>query len=274
MNLAGYGLGLRTPHYEAVLNESHAIDWLEVITENYLVPGGKPLHYLDRIRERFPMVMHGVSLSIGSTDPLDTDYLAEVKALAARIEPHWISDHLCWTGIEGRNLHDLLPLPYTEEALTELVARVGQVQDVLGRQILLENVSSYLTFQASEMNEWEFLREVVQRADCAILLDVNNIYVSSVNHGFDPLTYLKAMPRERVRQIHLAGHSDLGGHLIDTHDHPIVEPVWALYGEAVALFGAVPAMIERDDNIPPLGELVAELEIARDIGRRRTRAAA
>ena len=277
--LAGFGLGLRTPHYEAVLNEPHAIDWLEIITENYLVPGGKPLDYLERIRRRFPLVMHGVSLSIGSTDPIDLDYLAQVRALAKRIEPHWISDHLCWTGIEGRNLHDLLPLPYTEEALASVVERVGQVQDALGRQILLENVSSYLTYRASDMSEWEFLREVAERADCAILLDVNNIYVSSVNHGFDPLTYLQAMPRERVRQFHLAGHSDLGGHLIDTHDHPIVEPVWDLYCAAVAQFGAVPTMIERDDNIPSLGELVAELQIARELGaatlsRRRNDAAA
>jgi uncharacterized protein (UPF0276 family) len=267
MKLAGFGLGLRSAHYEAVLNEPHAIDWLEVITENYLVPGGQPLHHLERIRERFPMVMHGVSLSIGSTDPVDVDYLAGVRALAARIEPHWISDHLCWTGIDGRNLHDLLPLPYTEEALHSVVARVAQVQDALGQQILLENVSSYLTFHASHMSEWEFLREVAERADCAILLDINNIYVSSVNHGFDPLTYLRSMPKDRVRQFHLAGHSDLGGHLIDTHDHPIVEPVWDLYGEAVALFGAVPTMIERDDNIPPLGELVAELHIARTLSR-------
>jgi uncharacterized protein len=272
--LAGFGLGLRTPHYEAVLNEPHAIDWLEIITENYLVPGGKPLDYLERIRRRFPLVMHGVSLSIGSTDPIDLDYLAQVRALAKRIEPHWISDHLCWTGIEGRNLHDLLPLPYTEEALASVVARVGHVQDALGRQILLENVSSYLTYRASDMTEWEFLREVAERADCAILLDINNIYVSSVNHGFDPLTYLQAMPRERVRQFHLAGHSDLGGHLIDTHDHPIVEPVWDLYCAAVAQFGAVPTMIERDDNIPSLGELVAELQIARELGRRHAQQAA
>jgi uncharacterized protein len=267
MKLAGFGLGLRTPHYEAVLNEPHAIDWLEIITENYLVPGGKPLDYLERIRERFPMVMHGVSLSIGSTDPVDTDYLAGVRALAARIEPHWISDHLCWTGIDGRNLHDLLPLPYTEEALALVVARVGQIQDALGRQILLENVSSYLAFHESDMSEWEFLREVAARADCAILLDINNIYVSSVNHGFDALTYLQAIPTDRVRQFHLAGHSDLGGHLIDTHDHPIVEPVWNLYRAAVAQFGAVPTMIERDDNIPALGELVAELQIARELCR-------
>jgi uncharacterized protein len=272
--LAGFGLGLRTPHYEAMLNEPHAIDWLEIITENYLVPGGKPLHFLERLRRRFPLVMHGVSLSIGSTDPIDRDYLAQVRALAKRIEPHWISDHLCWTGIEGRNLHDLLPLPYTEEALASVVERVGQVQDALGRQILLENVSSYLTYRASDMSEWEFLREVAERADCAILLDINNIYVSSVNHGFDPLTYLRAMPGERVRQFHLAGHSDLGGHLIDTHDHPIVEPVWDLYCAAVAQFGAVPTMIERDDNIPALSELVAELQIARELGRRHAQQAA
>src|SRR6202044_3770295 len=232
------------------------------------------LAFLERIRERFPLVMHGVSLSIGSSDPIDFEYLRSVRSLAARIEPHWISDHLCWTGIEGRNLHDLLPLPYTEEALASVVARVGQVQDALGRQLLLENVSSYLTFRSSDMSEWEFLREVAQRADCAILLDINNIYVSSVNHGFDALTYLHAIPQDRVRQFHLAGHSDLGGHLIDTHDHPIVEPVWNLYRAALTHFGAVPTMIERDDNIPALSELVAELQIAREISRHHTQQAA
>jgi len=272
--LSGFGLGLRTPHYEAILNEPHAIDWLEVITENYLVPGGKPLWYLERIRERFPLVMHGVSLSIGGTDPIDEDYLKSVRALAARVEPQWISDHLCWTGIEGKNLHDLLPLPYTEEALRSVALRVGQVQEALGRQILLENVSSYLTYRSSEMPEWEFLREVAQRADCAILLDINNIYVSSVNHGFDPLTYLQAMPRARVRQFHLAGHSDMQGHLIDTHDHPIAPPVWDLYAQAVARFGAVPTMIERDDNIPDLRVLVAELDVAREIAGRHIERAA
>jgi uncharacterized protein (UPF0276 family) len=263
MQLNGFGLGLRPTHYEAILNEPHAIDWLEIITENYLIPGGKPLAYLERIRARFPLAMHGVSLSIGSVDPLDREYLAAVRHLSRRIEPAFISDHLCWTGVDGRNLHDLLPLPYTEEALAVVVARVGQVQEALGRQILLENVSSYLTFHASEMTEWEFLSEVARRADCAILLDINNIYVSSVNHGFDALRYLHAVPRERVRQFHLAGHSDLDGHLIDTHDHPIAGPVWDLYRAAVAHFGAVPTMIERDDNIPELHELVAELNVAR-----------
>jgi uncharacterized protein (UPF0276 family) len=263
MKLSGFGLGLRPCHYEAVLNEPHAIDWLEILTENYLVPGGKPLDYLERIRARFPIAMHGVSLSIGSTDPLDRDYLAAVRRLSQRIEPAWISDHLCWTGVEGRNMHDLLPLPYTEEALAAVAERVGAVQDALGQQILLENVSSYLTFHASEMTEWEFLSEVSGRADCAILLDINNIYVSSVNHGFDALRYLEAIPKDRVRQFHLAGHSDMGGHLIDTHDQPIATPVWELYRAAIARFGRVPTMIERDDNIPGLRELVAELDIAR-----------
>jgi uncharacterized protein (UPF0276 family) len=274
MQINGFGLGLRPPHYEAILGDSSAIDWLEIITENYLVPGGKPLHYLERIRSRFPLVMHGVSLSIGSTDPIDREYLVGVRDLARRIEPAWISDHLCWTGIEGRNVHDLLPLPYTEEALACVVERVGQVQDLLGRQILLENVSSYLTYRSSEMTEWEFLSEVARRADCAILLDINNIHVSAVNHGFDASQYLHAIPKERVRQFHLAGHSDMGDHLIDTHDHPIAPPVWNLYREAVAHFGPVPTMIERDDNIPPLSELVAELDMARAIAASQAREAA
>jgi uncharacterized protein (UPF0276 family) len=274
MSLSGFGVGLRAPHYEALLEAPHGIDWLEVITENYLVPGGKPLWFLDAIREQFPVVMHGVSLSIGSSDPIDEEYLGAVRALAERIEPHWISDHLCWTGIEGKNLHDLLPLPYTEEALRWVAERVEQVQEALGRQILLENVSSYLNYRASEMTEWEFLTEVAHRADCAILLDINNIYVSSVNHGFDALAYLKAVPKSRVRQFHLAGHSDMQGHLIDTHDHPIAAPVWDLYAQAVAHFGAVPTMIERDDNIPALGELVAELDLAREVVRRHSQRAA
>ncbi len=265
MQLEGFGLGLRPVHYEALLTESHRIDWLEIVSENYLVPGGQALDYLERIRARYPLAMHGVSLSIGSTDPLDRRYLADLKELARRVEPAWISDHLCWTGVEGRNVHDLLPLPYTEEALIAVTQRIGEVQDLLGRQILLENVSSYLSYRDSEMTEWEFLSEVASRADCALLLDINNIHVSAVNHGFDALHYLHGVPAARVRQFHLAGHSDMDGHLIDTHDHPIAAPVWALYREAVAHFGPVPAMIERDDNIPELGELVAELDAARTV---------
>src|SRR6201994_1622903 len=264
----GFGLGLRVDHYEAILADSPPVDWFEALTENYLVPGGKPLDFLMRIRERYPLVMHGVSMSIGSTQPLDRNYLSQVKALAARVDPQWISDHLCWTGIAGRNMHDLLPLPYTEEALANVVDRVRQVQDFLGRRILLENVSSYVTYRESQLTEWEFLREIAERADCHILLDVNNIYVSSVNHEFDPLDYLNAIPVDRVQQIHLAGHENHGDYLIDTHDHPVPDPVWELYGAAVRRFGSVSTMIERDANIPPLEELCAELDAARAMAER------
>jgi uncharacterized protein (UPF0276 family) len=208
-----------------------------------------------------------VSLSIGSTDPLNLDYLGQLKNLAARVEPLWISDHLCWTGVGGRNLHDLMPLPYTEEAVSHVAARVARAQDFLGQRILLENVSSYVTYRASDMQEWEFLAEIARRADCLVLLDVNNIYVSSYNHGFDPLAYLRGIPCERVRQIHLAGHENYGDYIIDTHDAAIVHPVWELYAEAVKRFGPVATMIERDDRIPPLAELVAELEQARRVAR-------
>jgi uncharacterized protein (UPF0276 family) len=259
----GFGLGLRVPHYEAILASHPAVDWFEVLTENYLVPGGRPLHYLTQIRERYPLAMHGVSLSIGSSAPLDREYLRELKSLAQRIEPAWISDHLCWTGIAGRNTHDLLPLPYTEEALALVAERVSAVQDFLGRRILLENVSSYVEFRDSQLSEWQFLGEIAARADCLILLDVNNIYVSAVNHEFDPLEYLAAIPAERVQQIHLAGHENHGTYLIDTHDHPVPDPVWELYAAAVRRLGPVATMIERDDHIPPLEELCAELERAR-----------
>ena len=261
----GFGLGLRVDHYEAILATQPAVDWFEVLTENYLVPGGRPLHYLMRIRERYPLAMHGVSLSIGSTAPLDREYLRQVKALAQRVQPQWISDHLCWTGIAGRNTHDLLPLPYTEEALAHVAERVRTVQDILGRRILLENVSSYVAFRDSRLTEWEFLSEIASRADCLILLDVNNIYVSAVNHEFDALEYLHAVPGERVQQIHLAGHENHGDYLVDTHDTEVPDPVWELYAAAVRRFGAVSTMIERDDHIPPLEELCAELALARTL---------
>lgn len=264
----GFGLGLRVDHYEAILADHPRVDWFEALTENYLVPGGKPLDKLLRIRERYPLVLHGVSMSIGSTQPLDRNYLAQLKALAARVEPQWISDHLCWTGVAGRNMHDLLPLPYTEEALANVVERVRTVQDTLGRRILLENVSSYVTYRDSQVTEWEFLREIVQQADCLLLLDVNNIYVSSVNHEFDPLDYLQAIPVERVQQIHLAGHENHGDYLIDTHDHPVPDPVWKLYDAAVRRFGSVSTMIERDANIPLLEELCSELDAARRLAER------
>ena len=264
----GFGLGLRVDHYEEILRDAPAVDWFEALTENYLVPGGKPLHYLTRVRERYPLALHGVSLSIGSTAPLDRGYLEQLKALASRIEPAWVSDHLCWTGVASRNTHDLLPLPYTEEALRHIIARVRTVQDILGRRILLENVSSYVAFRDSALSEWQFLAEVARGADCLLLLDVNNIYVSSVNHEFDPHEYLAGIPPERVQQIHLAGHENHGDYLIDTHDHPVPDPVWQLYAAALARLGPVATMIERDDRIPPLAQLVAELDEARAIAAR------
>jgi uncharacterized protein (UPF0276 family) len=264
----GYGLGLRKDHYEDVLNERPAVDWFEIISENYMVEGGKPLHYLSRIREHYPMVMHGVSMSIGGTGDLDLDYLSRLKKLIQQVEPEWFSDHLCWTGVEGINLHDLMPLPYTEEALQHVVDRVRRVQDYMGQQMLLENVSSYVRYSASQLSEWEFLREVAERGDCRILLDINNIYVSAFNHKFDPLEYLDAMPSERIYQFHLAGHTHEEDVIIDTHDHPVADPVFELYAEAVRRFGRVSTMIERDDNIPPLAELLAELDEVRRIGER------
>ena len=261
----GFGLGLRTAHYEEILNGEPHVDWFELLSENYMVAGGKPLHYLDRICERYPVVMHGVSLSIGSTDPLDRDYLAKLKALAERVHPHWISDHLCWTGVAGKNTHDLLPIPYTEEALAHIVARVSEIQDFLGRRILLENVSSYVSFKNAELTEWEFIAEIARRADCLLLLDINNIYVSAFNHRFDAQAYLAGIPAERVQQIHLAGHSNCGDYIIDTHDADVIDPVWDLYAKAIARIGPVTTMIERDDNIPPLAELVAELDQARQV---------
>lgn len=262
----GYGLGLRKEHYEAVLSEHPNVDWFEIISENYMVDGGKALDYLTRIREHYPMVMHGVSMSIGSTEPLNFDYLKRLKALIERVQPAWFSDHLCWTGVIGVNLHDLMPLPYMEEAVQHVADRVNQVQDYLGRQMLLENVSSYISYSDSQMSEWEFLRAVSERADCLILLDINNIYVSAFNHNFDPYTYLQAIPVERVYQFHLAGHTHENNLIIDTHDHPIADPVFDLYAAAVKHFGQVSTMIERDDHIPPLAELLDELELVRRIG--------
>lgn len=264
-NFLGFGLGLRTDHFADVIKQQPSVDWFEVLSENFMVDGGKPKHYLHRIRQDYPMTMHGVALSIGSTDQLDKQYLGKLKALAAEIEPAWISDHLCWTGVGGANSHDLLPLPYSEEAIAHVVDRVIQVQDYLGQQILMENVSSYLTYQESALPEWEFLAEVAGRADCLILLDINNIYVSARNHGFDPLDYINAIDPARVQQIHLAGHSDYGDYVIDTHDHEVADAVWDLYRQSIERFGPVSSMIERDDHIPPLPVLVDELQIARDL---------
>jgi len=262
----GYGLGLRTDYYETILETKPDVDWFEILSENYMVKGGKPLYYLDAIREHYPVVMHGVSMSIGGTDALDFNYLKDLKTLIDRAQPRWVSDHLCWTGQGGNNLHDLMPLPYNDDAIKHVAERVKVVQDYLGQQILLENVSSYVTYKHSVMSEWEFYSRVVEEADCLMLLDINNIYVSSRNHEFDCMDYLNGVPKHRVQQFHLAGHSDYGDYVIDTHDHPVVDPVWDLYAKALKRFGPVATMIERDDRMPPFEELMDELNQARTIG--------
>lgn len=265
----GFGLGLRRPHYHHILEYQPPVDWFEIISENFMGTetgnGGPSINILEQIRSIYPIVMHGVSLSIGSADGLNDLYLKRLKELIERIEPEWVSDHLCWTGIDGENLHDLLPLPYTEDTISHVVEKVTAVQEFLDRQILLENVSSYLSYQHSEMSEWEFLTEIANRADCGILLDINNIYVSSVNHQFDPIDYLTGIPKNRVRQFHLAGYSQQKGYLLDTHDHPITPPVWELYEQAIPLFGLVSTNIERDDHIPEFEELFSELQQLKQI---------
>jgi uncharacterized protein (UPF0276 family) len=261
----GFGLGLRHEHYEEITASPGKVSWFEALSENYMVAGGMPLHWLDRFRRDYPIALHGVSMSIGSIDPLDRNYLDELKRLIDRVEPLWVSDHLCFTGLRGINMHDLLPLPYTEEALDHVAERVMRVQDHLGRRLVLENVSSYVTYAASELTEWEFIAALAARADCEVLLDVNNVFVSAFNHEFDAVEFLRGIPRERVRQFHLAGHTNNGTHIVDTHDHPIVAGVWDLYAEAVRLFPDVPTMIERDADIPPYAELLAELDVARGI---------
>jgi uncharacterized protein (UPF0276 family) len=260
----GYGVGLRRPHYSQVVGEHPRIDWFEIISENFMVEGGRPLEVLEAVRRDYPIVMHGVSLSIGSTDPLNQDYLRELRELVRRFEPAWISDHLCWTGAGGHNLHDLIPLPYTEEAIRHVVARVALVQEALGRRILLENISSYMAFRASTIPEWEFLTAVAEQGDCGILLDINNIHVTAFNQGFDPIRYIDAIPANRVAQFHLAGYSDRGDYLLDTHDHPVSPAVWDLYEYAVRRFGPVATLIEWDDRIPAFEVLAAAAREARE----------
>ncbi|HBD7143799.1 TPA: DUF692 domain-containing protein [Legionella pneumophila] len=259
----GFGLGLRPNYYEEILTSKPDLDWFEILTENYLIPGGKPLYYLDKIREHYPIVMHGVSLSLGSTDPLNWDYLNQVQELASRIEPVWISDHLCWTGVHGLNTHDLLPVPYTTEAIQHIVSRIQEIQDFLKRPFLIENVSSYLTYKQSGMSEWDFILEIVKQSGCYLLLDVNNVYVSSFNHNFDPMAYINSMPPGRVAQIHLAGHTNHGDYIIDTHNAPVIEPVWDLYEATIQRLGPVSTMIERDDNMPDFSELLSEINHAK-----------
>ncbi len=267
--LIGFGLGLRPQHFPDLLNHPDGrypgIDWFEIISENFINVGGMPFRNLMGIRELYPVAMHGVSLSIGGPDPIDEEYLKGLKDLIIQINPSVVSDHLCWTGAHGINLHDLLPLPLTRDALNHVSSRISHVQDTIQRRLAIENPSTYVSFRNDEMTEWEFLSELTSKTGCDLLLDVNNVYVSAFNHGFDAHEYLREIPEERVCQIHLAGHENNGDHIIDTHDSEIVDPVWDLYRHTVKQMGYIPTMIERDDNIPPIAELVEELQIARQI---------
>ncbi len=267
----GYGCGLRPAHTSHLISQKPtSIDWLEALAENYLDwSDGRQvsaLENLENLRNHYPIALHGVSLSLGSTDPLDREHLKRLAKLIHRIEPAWFSDHLCWTGVDGKNLHDLFPLPYTEEAIRHVVENICRTQDFLGQRILIENVSSYVTFASSQMPEWEFLCEIARRSDCGLLLDINNVYVSSRNHGFNPKDYLDAIPIDRIGQIHLAGHRDKGDHLIDTHDAPVCEAVWELYRDFTAAKGPFTTMIEWDDAIPPWERMEEEVRRARTIG--------
>jgi len=259
----GLGVGLRTTHFGHILANKPDLGFFEILTENYLDTGGRPLFVLDQVAERYPIVMHGVSMSIGSTDPLDFDYLAKVKALAARTKARWVSDHVCWTGVVGRNTHDLLPLPYTEQTLRHVVGRIRTVQDFLERPLVLENPSTYLEFVPSQMPEWEFIARMADGADCGLLLDVNNVYVSAFNHGYDPAAYIDAMPGERVCHHHLAGHTHKGTHILDTHSDYVVDPVWELFGHTVRHVGLRSTLLEWDADIPPFEVVLAEALKAR-----------
>jgi hypothetical protein len=261
----GVGIGLRTVHYGEILGQRPAVDWFEVLSENYMDTGGRPLWILDQVAERYPVALHGVSLGIGNTDPLNREHLTKLKALARRTRAHWVSDHLCWTGILGRNTHDLLPMPYTEEALRHTVARVKQVQEFLERPLVLENPSSYVEFGASSLTEWDFLTALAEQSDCGLLLDVNNVYVSSFNHGFDPNAYVDAIPADRVVQYHLAGHTNKGTHIIDTHSDHALGAVWDLYRRALRRTGLTATLYEWDEDIPELAVVIAEAEKARPI---------
>jgi len=259
----GVGIGLRTVHYPHILEKKPEIDFFEILSENYMSTGGRPLWTLDQVAERYPIVMHGVSMSIGSVDPLNFEHLGKLKALAARVKAHWVSDHLCWTGVAGRNTHDLLPMPLSEEALRHVVARVRTVSDFLERPLILENASTYAEFTSSSMPEWEFFARLMDEADCGMLLDVNNVYVSSFNHGFDPIAYLDAVPPERVVQYHLAGHTNKGTHIIDTHNDYVIDEVWKLYDHSVRRTGNVATLLEWDADIPAFEVVHAEALKAR-----------
>lgn len=265
--LTGCGIGLRREHHDRVLAEGPDVPFFEVISENFMVEGGRPAHVLERVRRDYPVALHGVSMNLGSADPLDLSYLARLKALADRVEPAVVSDHLCWTSLAGQSSHDLLPLPFTEEAVRHVAAKIRRAQDALGRRLLVENVSSYVSFRSSEMSEAEFLTAVVREADCDLLLDVNNLWVNGKNQGFDAFAALRGIPKDRVRQFHLAGHDDLGDVAIDTHDRPVRDEVWALYRQAVRRFGPQPTLLEWDANVPDLEVLLEEARLAAVVQR-------
>ncbi len=261
----GFGIGLRAQHYDTILEDRPKdIQWLEIISENFIEAHKGYWEFLSDLRQSYPIVMHGVSLSIGSTDPLNLEYLEKLRALANFLQPPWISDHLCWTGVHGRNTHDLLPLPYTQETLQHVIARIKRVQDILGRNIVLENPSTYIEFNSSDIPEWEFLARMADEADCGFLLDVNNVYVNAFNHGYDAKAYISAIPAGRIAQIHLAGHKNMGTHIIDTHDNHVTDEVWKLYAHTIQSKGMISTMIEWDDNIPELSVILAELDKARN----------
>ncbi len=263
--ISGAGIGLRSRHYRDILATKPPVPWFEVLSENYFGAGGLPIYHLEAVRADYPVTLHGVGMSLGSADPLNFDYLTRLKTLAEQIEPAWISDHLAWISVDGRHVHDLLPLPYTEESLAHFADRVSRVQDFLGRRLLIENPSSYMAYRTTDMTEWEFLQELVQRADCDLLFDVNNVYVSGHNHGFDPLEYLHALPAERVREIHLAGYEEHDDYLFDTHGYRVHPPVWDLYRKTIEHLGPVPTLIEWDTDIPEFDVLVDEANQAQKV---------
>lgn len=265
MNTLGFGLGLRSPHIDYVLEHKPAVDWFELITENYLAPGGRPRAILHKIREHYPVVLHGLSFNIGSREAPDMSYLQQLKALIQDIQPSWVSDHICWTGLYGKTSHDLLPIAYNQQTLQQVADKVSRIQDVLQQTVVLENPSIYIQFRSADMAEPEFINQLCQRTGCRVLLDVNNVYVSSFNLGLDPVQQIRALDRHIVQQFHLAGHTHNGDHIIDTHDHPVSDPVWDLYAQACRHFGETATLLERDDHIPPFEELLHELDQARVI---------
>ncbi len=263
--MQGFGLGLRPTHYPDFKGPHTKIKWLEAVTDNYLVPGGIPLYHLSKIREIYPMAIHGVAMNIGSYDPIDQQYLKQVKALMQKIKPALISDHLCWTGVGGRKMHDLYPMPYTQESIEHVVKRISMIQDFLGCELVLENVSTYVN-SPGELKEWEYIKEIAQLSGCGLLVDLNNIYVNSRNYQFNPIEYLNGLPANKIRQLHLAGHSDMGDFCIDTHDKEVSNAVWQLYKVSLELWGEkIPCMIERDDDIPQLDVLVSEIEVGEQL---------